>query len=130
MSDGFTPSHFSWNELMTSDVEKAKAFYGALFDWTMVDMPMNDEHYTMAQKGEEKVAGMMAMPEEYKGVPPHWGAYVTVEDVDASAKKVTELGGTVVVPPTDIPGVGRFCLFQDPQGATLSVISYSMSCED
>ncbi len=130
MSDDFKTSHFSWNELLTSDIEKAKAFYGALFGWTMIDMPMNDGHYTMAQKGDEKAAGMMTMPAECKDVPPHWGAYVTVEDVDASAKKVAELGGTVVVPPTDIPNVGRFSLFQDPQGATLSVISYSMPCAD
>ncbi len=130
MPDGFKNSHFSWNELMTNDIEKAKIFYGELFAWTMVDMPMEGGQYTMAQKGDERAAGMMAMPKEAEGAPPHWGSYVTVEDVDASAKKAEGLGATIIVPPTDIPGVGRFCLFQDPQGATLSMITYTMSCED
>ena len=57
-------------------------------------------------------------------VPPHWAAYVTVEDVDATAKKAEQAGATIIVPPTDIPNVGRFCTFQDPQGAVLSVITY------
>jgi len=91
---------------------------------------MEGGQYTMAQKGDERAAGMMAMPKEAEGAPPHWGSYVTVEDVDASAKKAKDLGATIIVPPTDIPGVGRFCLFQDPQGATLSMITYTMSCED
>jgi uncharacterized protein len=53
-----------------------------------------------------------------------WGVYVTVDDVDASVKLVEELGGKVLVAPMDIPNTGRFALIQDPQGATLSIISY------
>jgi predicted enzyme related to lactoylglutathione lyase len=58
------------------------------------------------------------------GVPPHWTAYITVTDVDAVAKKAQEMGGTALVPPTDIPTVGRFCVLKDPQGAVLAFIQY------
>lgn len=58
------------------------------------------------------------------GAFPSWGAYVTVDDVDAIAQKAQELGARTIVPLTDIPDVGRFYTFQDPQGAVLSVISY------
>ena len=66
----------------------------------------------------------MAMPPQVKGAPPHWGIYVTVDDVDATAKLAEQMGAKTIVPPTDIPNVGRFCTFQDPQGALISVITY------
>jgi predicted enzyme related to lactoylglutathione lyase len=55
-----------------------------------------------------------------------WGVYVTVDDVDATAAKAEELGGKILVPPTDIPNVGRFCVLQDPQGSVISAITYAM----
>jgi hypothetical protein len=67
---------------------------------------------------------MMKTPPEAAEAPPCWGVYITVADVDRTAAWVAELGGKIAVPPTDIPGVGRFCLFQDPQGAYISVITY------
>jgi hypothetical protein len=66
----------------------------------------------------------MAIPESATGMPPTWGVYVTVDNVDASAKLAVDLGGKVMIPPTDIPDVGRFAFLQDPQGATFSIISY------
>jgi len=66
----------------------------------------------------------MPIPEEAKGMPPAWGAYVTVDDVDLTAKTAEQLGAELCVPPRDIPGVGRFCVIQDPQGATINVITY------
>jgi predicted enzyme related to lactoylglutathione lyase len=57
-------------------------------------------------------------------MPPNWGAYVTVDDVDATAVLAEKLGGKILVPPTDIPTVGRFSVIQDPQGAVLSAITY------
>ncbi len=62
---------------------------------------------------------------EFGDTPSHWMPYVAVEDVDGAARRVWELGGKVCVPPTDIPGVGRFCLINDPTGATLSLITLS-----
>lgn len=124
-----THGAFSWAELMTTDQEGAKKFYGALFGWSLEDMPMEGMNYTVVKANEQDekgVAGIMAMPKEVPpGTPPHWGNYVTVDDVDALAAKVGELGGTIIMPPKDIPGVGRFLVFQDPQGAVLSAITYS-----
>lgn len=117
---------FSWFELLTSDVAGAKKFYRSLFGWKMADMKLPGMKYTVISVGKEEVAGMMTMPPKGKKTPPpQWGAYVTVDDVDATAKKAVKLGGKVVVPPQDIPGVGRFCVIQDPQGAMISVITYT-----
>jgi hypothetical protein len=61
---------------------------------------------------------------EYQGMPPMWGAYVTVDDVDLTARTAEQLGARLLVPPTDIPNVGRFCVIQDPQGAVINAITY------
>jgi predicted enzyme related to lactoylglutathione lyase len=117
---------FSWTELITHDVEGSKKFYSKLLGWTMEDMSMGEAgSYTMLKSGDRMVGGLMAMPPQAKDTPTYWGAYVTVDDVDAVAKQAGELGAKILVPPMDIPEVGRFCTFQDPQGAVLSVIAYS-----
>ncbi len=115
---------FSWNELMTTDVAGAKAFYGELFGWSLRDEPMPEMVYTMAKVDDKDVAGIMAIPDEAKGMPATWGAYVTVDDVDKQVKRVESLGGKIMVPPQDIPDVGRFAVISDPQGAMLSIITY------
>jgi predicted enzyme related to lactoylglutathione lyase len=121
-----TLGDFSWTELLTRDLDGAREFYKELLGWELKDMPMaGGEQYTVIQVRGEGVGGMMAMPSQVPAsVPSHWGAYVTVKDVDAVAKKARELGAETIVPPTDIPNVGRFFTFKDPQGAVLSVISY------
>ena len=114
---------FSWNELLTSDTDGAKAFYSKLFNWEYQDV--NDEmQYSMAKVDGVEVSGLMPTPPEAKGMPPMWGAYVTVDDVDSSAKQAEALGGNILMEPRDIPEVGRFCVISDPQGATLSLITY------
>ena len=117
---------FSWNELATTDVEAAKAFYGELLGWQFQDIQAGDMKYTMIKTDNQELGGMMATPPEAKakGKPPTWGAYVTVDDVDAQVARVDQLGGKICVPPEDIPDVGRFSVIQDPQGATLALISY------
>jgi predicted enzyme related to lactoylglutathione lyase len=116
---------FSWCELMTPDVDAAKTFYGKLFGWQMESMPMENMTYTVLKAGGTPVGGIMAPPEPGPTMPPHWGVYVTVDDVDATARQAVELGGSLMFPPRDIPGVGRFCLLRDPQGALLYAISYT-----
>lgn len=116
---------FSWNELMTTDVAGAKAFYGELLGWTLQDTNHYGMEYTLIKADETQVGGIMAIPSEAKDMPPAWGAYVTVADVDALIPRVEQLGGKVCVPPRDIPGVGRFAVIQDPQGAMLSLITYT-----
>ena len=115
---------FSWCELMTTDVAAAKAFYSSLFGWTLEDMEMPGMTYTVLKVGDRPVGGLMHMPPEAGGMPPAWGTYVTVDDVDATARRVVELGGRMLVEPRDIPEVGRFCVIQDPQGAVISAITY------
>jgi hypothetical protein len=126
MGDRFdTHGDFSWTELLTRDVEGSKKFYKELLGWEMDEMPMTEGAYTVLKAGGQGVGGIMAMPPQIPSqVPPHWAPYVTVNDVDAVAKKAQKLGAEALVPPTDIPSVGRFYTFRDPQGAILSVISY------
>ncbi|MEB8431256.1 VOC family protein [Cocleimonas sp. KMM 6892] len=114
---------FSWNELMTTDVAAAKAFYGKMFNWQMEDMEM-DQPYTLAKIDDEMKAGLMPLTPECGEMPPYWGAYVTVNDVEASAKQAEVLGGKILLEPRDIPTVGRMCVISDPQGAALTIISY------
>jgi predicted enzyme related to lactoylglutathione lyase len=119
-----THGAFSWFELMTTDVDAAKKFYTALFGWETVEYPMENVTYTVLKVGGKPVAGMMPIPEEAKGMPPMWDIYITVDDVDATAKKVEELGGKILRPPADIPKVGRFCVLADPTGAHVCAIKY------
>jgi uncharacterized protein len=117
---------FSWQELMTDDVEGSKKFYTELLGWSLKEFPMEGgETYWVVKAGEEEVGGIMKTPPEAKGVPAYWGVYITVDDVDASAKKAVELGAKTLVAPMDIPGVGRFATLQDPQGAVFAIITYS-----
>jgi uncharacterized protein len=120
-----THGAFSWSELMTTDVEAAKSFYSQLFGWSARDMEMPNGNYTTVQVGEASVGGIMRIPAEAQGMPPSWGVYVTVDNVDETLARAEKLGGTVVMPPMDVPGVGRMAVVRDPQGATLSVITYS-----
>lgn len=115
---------FSWCELMTTDVEAAKNFYGKLFGWETEEMAMPGMTYTVVKVGGNGIGGIMAIPQEAQGMPPAWGAYVTVDDVDVTAKTAVQLGAKLCVPPRDIPEVGRFCVLQDPQGAFINIITY------
>jgi predicted enzyme related to lactoylglutathione lyase len=126
-----THGDFSWTELMTRDVEASRKFYTDLLGWETEEMKMKDgTSYVVLKAGGQGVGGIMAMaPQVPPQVPPHWAPYVTVDDVDAVAKKAEELGAETIVPPTDIPDVGRFYTFKDPHGAVLSVISYIKKSE-
>ena len=119
----------SWNELMITDLNAAKAFYGELLGWTLQDIKAGDMDYTMIKMGDKEIGGMMAMPPEADGMPPAWGSYVTVDDVDACTSRAESLGAKVCVSPRDIPDVGRFSVITDPQGAMLSLITYADECK-
>ena len=107
---------FCWAELSTSDGPGAKAFYTALFGWEAVDNPMGpDMVYTMLKLNGEN-AGALYQDNSGKA-PPHWGAYISVDDADASAARAKELGGTVLMGPMDVMEHGRMAVVQDPTGA-------------
>jgi predicted enzyme related to lactoylglutathione lyase len=118
---------FSWNELMTNDPQSATDFYTKLLGWTAEDVQMEDMTYTVVTAGDEQVGGIMKIPPEAEGTPPHWGAYITVDNVDETAGKAEGLGAKIIMPPRDIPNVGRFAVIQDPQGAFISLITYPES---
>ena len=126
MSDNAMVRHgaFSWCELMTTDVQAATQFYTELLGWTTEEVP--GMAYTVVQTGGVSIGGIMAIPSQAAGATPQWGTYVTVDDVDATAHKAQELGAKTIVPLTDIPNVGRFYTFQDPQGAVISIITYRL----
>jgi predicted enzyme related to lactoylglutathione lyase len=115
-----------WTELMTSDAAKAGAFYSEVFGWTIAPMAMEGMEYSYLKLGEQTVGGMMQMTPEMGPIPPHWMPYFWVADCDATFAKAQELGGAAVMPPSDIPTVGRFAILKDPQGAHFSVITLTM----
>lgn len=112
---------FVWYDLMTNDAAGAEAFYTSVLPWKTAKMEIEGGAYTMWTLGgpEDSIGGIGPPPAE--GVPPHWSAYVAVADVDATAARAGELGGAVHLPPTDIPGVGRFAVLADPQGGAIAV---------
>jgi hypothetical protein len=120
-----THGAFSWSELMTTDPAAAVSFYGRLFGWTAEDMDMGTGPYHVLKIGETSIGGVMGMPPGAAPMPPMWGCYVTVDDIDATAARCVELGGKIVMPPTDVPTVGRMAVLQDPQGAVISAITYA-----
>lgn len=112
-----------WRETMTKDVDKAKAFYGALFGWTFKEMPMGPGHtYTVVEHGGKGVGGVMSQSPEMAGMPPVWISYVSVPDVDASCAAAKAGGGQVVWGPIDIPEVGRMATLLGFDGAAISVM--------
>lgn len=112
---------FPWHELYVPDLDAAVDFYKNALGFGHEVWDMGDMKYNMLTRNGKSVAGMMSTndPQMMPGVPPHWAVYVAVDDVDARLAKVTEMGGTIVVPAMDIPTVGRMALISDPQGAHL-----------
>jgi uncharacterized protein len=123
--DTALPGAPSWFEALTTDVDRAAAFYAALFGWTPEAMPLPDMQYTTFKHGEGYVAGMMRITPEMGQMRPHWGTYFTVRNTDATAAQAVKLGGTVCVPARDVPGVGRFCGIVSPQGVMFYAIAYA-----
>jgi predicted enzyme related to lactoylglutathione lyase len=116
------PSSFCWNELYTSDAKKAGNFYANLFGWSRESMQTPTGEYTIFKKGDVQAAGMMQISKEMAAMPPHWMVYFAVDDSDRAVEKAKGMGAQVMVPPTDIPNIGRFAILNDPQGADFAVI--------
>lgn len=113
-----TDGRVVWHDLMTTDPDKARAFYSELFGWNTAEMDMGTFKYQMIQTGEKQIGGYI--PLEQKEVPSHWIAYVNVDDVDEACKTADASGGKTCVPATDIPNVGRFAVITDPSGGVIS----------
>jgi predicted enzyme related to lactoylglutathione lyase len=113
-----------WFELVTPDKAKARAFYGALLGWEMKDADFSGNTYTQIINAGRAQGGMTEphLAPSGKVPPSHWTTYFHTPDCAVSVKKVSELGGSVCIPPTAIPSVGTIATLQDPQGANFSVI--------
>jgi uncharacterized protein len=136
----------NFNDLNTRDPEGAKPFYGSVFGWETLDLPGGFQMWTLpgygdhlakdnpdlrknmeemdAPKGfEDVVASIVPLGDDQPDTPPHWNVTFAVDDADAIAEKTTELGGKVIVPPTDAPWV-RMTVVADPQGATFTASKF------
>ncbi|RMH19553.1 MAG: VOC family protein [Acidobacteria bacterium] len=122
MAEDVPRGRFVWYELMTTDPQGAQAFYTQLIGWGTEDFP-GEQPYTMWTNDGTPLGGVMELPEEARqqGAPSHWIPYVAVPDVDAAVAQAGGLGAKTYVPPTDIPGAGRFAVLGDPQGAIFAV---------
>ncbi|MCH8619273.1 VOC family protein [Undibacterium sp. TS12] len=115
---------FCWGQLNTSDTAKAEAYYTALFGWGAQTGTGGGMTYTEWQQNGTPIGGMMALPDSAMA-PSHWLAYFSVANCDNSAAKAQSLGATIYVPPSDIPGTGRFSVLADPQGAVFALYQQS-----
>jgi uncharacterized protein len=116
------PGSLTWNELVTNDVEKAKEFYSKVFDWRVRVDP--DMQYTLFEQGDPQyhTAGMMKIDPKWGPMRPNWAVYFDVANADETADRAKKLGGKVLMPPMDIPKVGRFAWAMDPQGGAFAFI--------
>ncbi|MBL7499242.1 VOC family protein [Frankia sp. CNm7] len=117
------PGAMCWNELAARDDAAARAFYQDVFGWAADTQSWGDDvTYTRWSLDGRLVAGLMRMNDAWPAeIPSHWMVYLAVDDTDACAEKILSLGGSVPVPPTDIPP-GRFAVVNDPLGAHFSII--------
>ncbi|MGO9336277.1 MAG: VOC family protein [Terracidiphilus sp.] len=116
----FTPKgKFTWYELMTSDTQAAGKFYSDVVGWTTQEMPSAEgQPYTVFNIGNVGMAGMLTIPGHTA-----WIGYICVDDVDAHIEKIVEAGGKLWRPATDVPGMLRFAVMSDPQGAAFVVFT-------
>lgn len=119
-----THGAFGWCELLTPDPQAAANFYRQLFGWSVQPMAMPSGTYHVAKLGDEAVGGIMQLPSGPTPPPPHWGCYVTVDNTDEVVGECQALGGQLIFGPQDVPGVGRFAVLRDPQGAYFNVMEY------
>lgn len=117
------PGTFVWDELLTPDAARAKAFYTEVIGWGTSEMEIGPGMtYTLFLRGEQQAGGLMQLPKE--ALPQaRWVPYIAVADTDVTVQKALELGARVRVPATDMPNVGRFALLEDPSGTSFGVIA-------
>jgi uncharacterized protein len=115
------PNTLVWNELQTRDTAAARAFYHQVFGWSD-DVDSND-YVTFKNDGRAQ-CGSLQLDESWGDAPPNWHVYFMVDDVDATAARVPELGGTVLMGPHQVGEMGRLLVIRDPQGATFSVMEF------
>lgn len=119
------PGALTWFELATTDTESATAFYSEVLQVEVGPDPDTPFPYMLIKVGDDPTAGIIQIGEDWGPVPPNWGVYFGVSDVDATAAHAKELGGDIVVEPTDLMDFARFAVLKDAEGAVFSIIRLS-----
>jgi uncharacterized protein len=116
-------SKYIWYDLMTPDLKAATVFYESVVGWKIEDAGMPDRSYSILNANGVMVGGLMQTPRgmEKMQVPPRWQGHIHAPDVDEYAKRVVAAGGAINREPADIPGIGRFAVASDPQGASFII---------
>lgn len=111
---------YIWYELMTPDAKASEAFYGPMLGWRFG----GGDDYREIHGSEGGVGGMLQLTPEMTGggARPCWIGYILVDDVDTMVASVTDGGGSIYMPARDMPGIGRFAMVADPQGAAFYVM--------
>ena len=119
------PNSLAWNELQTRDLPAARAFYEHVFGWAGTEMDNGTGYVTFAADGRTQ-CGSMPITELWDAdIQSHWAVYFMVEDVDAAAARVRELGGEVAEGPHNAGEMGRFIVVRDPQGAVFTAMQFN-----
>ncbi|MGB5964522.1 MAG: VOC family protein [Sulfurimonadaceae bacterium] len=114
---------FIWQELVTPDQETSGTFFSKLLGWSMKEVDAGKfGTYTLFQKDGRDIAGMMNPTPDTQGEGSYWHSYIAVDDIEDCAKQASVLGGKVLVPPHDVPDVGRICVVSDPTGAIVHLM--------
>lgn len=128
MSDSERPEvgAVGWFDLTVPEAEKIRDFYSAVTGWRSEPVDMGDYNdFSMTLPGSgQPIGGICHARGSNAGLPPAWLVYITVDDVDASAKTCSDLGGEIVTAPRDMGSMGRFCVIQDPAGAVAALFAY------
>ena len=126
---------FFWNELMTTEVDSAKKFYGATLGWTFDQVPSaTGGDYWVARSGSNHAAGIFEMVGiEYKGIPSNWFSYIAVKDIEESCKLVTKNRGKLMKPVFEVADVGKFGIIEDSAGVCfgfMEPVTETVDCDE
>ncbi len=118
----FSNGEFCWNELVTPNVKKSKDFYGKMFGWQFNDVELNDMIYTLITCQNKEIAGIWQIPSEQQDqIPPHWMAYILVDNLEDSLEKAKQLGAEIKRDVTQVGDMGRLGIIIDPTGAPIAL---------
>ena len=111
---------FAWNDLLTTDVEKAKAFFTATLGWTFEDFSLEGRPYFVIRSGDHMVGGLGGLESgDIETTQSYWIAFIEVTDIDKRFAIALEHGASAIRPPHDVEGIGRICVLRDPTGAAI-----------
>lgn len=116
---------FDWVELATTDLRQAKGFYGEILGWSVKGNAIPHSSYAIAKKGDKTVCGIYELKNKDGGAAPHWKAYISVKDIEATIKQATALGASLKNGPTTVGEMGQMALLHDPTGAQISLWQYN-----